>query len=318
MQDEHETVATPDSTESAEPAAPPLEVFRPYPQLLLPRWLAPLAKACATEAARFAITGVRLELSSHHYLADATDGRILIRIRGPRGECSDYPPHPAVENAANGATTAIIPAKEWEKAFRQVPPRAFKPILENVAVVLSDKESTLATTNLETASAVVCRNVEGRYPRVEDVLPRKQPRFTISVDPLYLAKVCTILASLADPDKRGVTLEFYDDCSPIAMRVPMPRADHEAVGILMPLVSDTEAKGFDRKTKARAVLSGLAPRAINAIYRISRCKNLAEVKKIGGAVLKQWTKEVVKFPEGKRPATPTAITTSPNAEGGEE
>ncbi|HMF19633.1 MAG TPA: hypothetical protein VKE98_20670, partial [Gemmataceae bacterium] len=112
----------------------------PLPQkLLLPANLAVLVKAAAREQhCRFgATTGIRLAATRDGYQAEATNGRILARVKGAMPfDPQDYPDVPALASAPQGETVGTIPAEVWSKAFKGVPRRPVKPVLGTVAAVL--------------------------------------------------------------------------------------------------------------------------------------------------------------------------------------
>ncbi len=207
--------------------------------LLLPANLGPLAKLSArVEHARFtATTAVRLVSTVRGYRAEATDGRVLGMVTGPLPEKpEDYPSIAALEAAPGGEAVALLPAADWDKAFRALPKqrtRYAKPILGNLAAALGKNDAVLASTDLDRASVANVRQVDGRYPDVDNVLPKKKPRLTFLVDPELLIRLLTVAKSFTDDEHKAVTFEVRDDGAPIAVKCGV--SGQKFTGLIVPL-----------------------------------------------------------------------------------
>jgi len=234
---------------------------------LLPVTLAPIADIAATDnAVRFgATTGVKIDLTpitakdddtniiGHSFTAVATDGRRLLRVKGEcdtSKEPNTYPPIPALDSAPNGQLSAVVPAKDWTKAFREAEKltrRGCKPILRNVAFVCGEQVSTLASTDLERVSFHQPRNLDGRFPAWEKVIPEGTPTYEIAVDPILLAELLTTMSKLAGDDHaKRVTMSFHQPDRPFVLRTHNPSMD--ALGIMVPLAGDKGQKITQRTT----------------------------------------------------------------------
>lgn len=211
---------------------------------LLPTRLAKLADATNHKggANRWAVVGVHVRLKPDgSYVACATDTRSLVRVTGPGvGPVEDYPEVPALAAAPNGHAEAIVPAAAWKSAFaaaEKLTRRSVKPILRSVAVVAGENVVTMGCTDLDTYPVEQARRVEGRYPPVDDIVP-KRPRpgaVTVGIDPLRFADTLRTLAAVAgaEPGGGGVTLEVAPGNKPIVLRATAP--DGAAVdGLVMP------------------------------------------------------------------------------------
>jgi DNA polymerase III sliding clamp (beta) subunit (PCNA family) len=178
------------------------------PFLLLPANLASLANACPAAAEWFALTGVLVKATANGYEAVATNGRILALVQGDSAaDPLEYPHVPELVEAPPSQDQAVIPASEWREAFRSVPRGKavrIEPILGHVAVHLGQQESLLATSDGERASVRQTRNVEGRYPNYEAVLPSDEPALTIVLDPDLLLALVKIARVFTIPDQSRI------------------------------------------------------------------------------------------------------------------
>jgi hypothetical protein len=205
------------------------------PPLLLPPNLAALATIAAKDSGRYSMQGVRLETHPNgKYAAIATDGKRLVVITGTGADAADYPPLPALTAAPNGATSAVILADEWRKAFKSVPKgRHLKPILAHVAAVLSDEVSTLATTNLDSSTVTQPRNLEGRFPDWEGVVPKFQESRKVTVSIRMLRDLLAVADAVAEEDKVILEIGPAAENKPIALHAE--NLSQKFTGLLMPM-----------------------------------------------------------------------------------
>jgi hypothetical protein len=236
--------------------APPNSNNQPPQKLLLPANLAVLVKAAAREQhCRFgATTGIRLTATKDGgYQAEATNGRILARVKGSMPfDPQDYPDVPALQSAPQGETSGTIPAEVWSKAFKGIPRRPVKPVLGTVAAVLGKDQATLVSTDLENANVQSPRLVEGRWPNTDQVFPKGKPRFTINVDAKLLIDLLQVAMAFSPADHNNkVTMEFHDRKDPFAIRT---RSDdgQEFSGLMVPLVNTEEAQQPREQKQAQA------------------------------------------------------------------
>src|SRR5262245_14652945 len=110
--------------------------------LTLPDNLAGLARLCAAEGGRYAMSGVRLTEHPDGYRIDVTDGRRMAIVTGS-GRQAD--PCPALAEAPGGAWQAIVPAEDWRKAFRRAKrARGEAPEPAGVCAVIGASVTTFA------------------------------------------------------------------------------------------------------------------------------------------------------------------------------
>jgi hypothetical protein len=209
--------------------------------------LAAVTKVVNEENARFGGTaGIRVsELEGGSYRVEATNGRVLARVDGVcPGSADDYPSIPAIEAAPNSAKAAILPVKafcEAQAAAKKIKAHA-RPILKSVAVQLSDKESAMGSTNLESASVVgPILNLEGRWPSTDEVFPKGSPTMTVRINAKMLAELLGIAAGFSeDKDHAPVTLSFYDanGMKPIRLDAKDAGNGQTFSGLIVPLSKD--------------------------------------------------------------------------------
>lgn len=214
-----------------------------HPQLLLPRDFGGIAALCATDSVRYALKSVRLQIDQEkqQVVAYATDGRFLGKLTAPLVTGEEFPGDGVAWSAADaGMLEAAVPARQWTEAFKMVPTTREsngKPIIENLAVSLGVNTVTMGATNLETVRTITARQEEGRFPPVEEVLPKASPVFSAWVDPLYLAQLLSVVRScgIVNDDNRGVELRCYGPNMPLEVRGANRDTGMRFRGIIMPL-----------------------------------------------------------------------------------
>jgi hypothetical protein len=195
-----------------------------------------LGKLCAKENERRygATTGVRIERTEKGYRACATDGRVLGIVTGPCDDPAAYPHIPALSSAPNSASSAVLSVKALDSACKAIPKRYGKPILGNLAVVLGETVSTLASTDLSSQSVSQPQNLEGRFPAVEHVMPAGAPVVTFSVDPKLLIALLTAAQAFTNDESKRVTFSVYAKNAPI--KVDCDNDAQHFTGLIVPLM----------------------------------------------------------------------------------
>jgi hypothetical protein len=202
--------------------------------LFIPRSLCALKRVAAkSEHARFGATqGIRIALASGLYRAEATDGRRALVVQGlvPLED----PPWPGFKDTPDDAFEAIILPKDLERACK-VGEDFLQSRFGLFGIATVGKEVCLGLgTELVTA-----RTVEGRFPNLNQVVPKKRPLFTFRVDPKILAETLLALADLLPDEDRAVQFFYYGDGLPLgfcarnaqtgmmidALVVPVPKPD---------------------------------------------------------------------------------------------
>jgi len=148
------------------------------------------AFATDNESSRYALGGVLLELGTDRIIAVATDGRRLAKQEGPAT---------SVEGHENRETITIVPTRAM-----QLIERALADSDEQIRIAVREND-VLVTAGPMT---VYSRLVEGRYPKWEDVFPRReeQSRIELTVGPFYAA--VRQAAIVTSEQRRGVEFCF--------------------------------------------------------------------------------------------------------------
>jgi hypothetical protein len=145
---------------------------------LLPTNLAALSEITDPNSYRFALGCINLKLKEENgeqsFSAEATNTHILLKVEGPTvGKLEDYPIFPALEAAPNSATAGLIPAKFWNKSFKDAAVFTKKfPKLRSVAVKLGENLATFGTTDTESSKAEQTKLSESRFPNTDDIIPK--------------------------------------------------------------------------------------------------------------------------------------------------
>ena len=197
---------------------------------LLHNNLGKLAKL--TDVHRFALAGINLETNGDEYTVTATNGKVLASITGTAGNFdSEYPAISALDTAPNGETSSLILGKEFAAAMKDAPHKSgLKPVLRTVAVVVGEKVTTLASTNLETQSVRQATNMEGRYPDYRGVYPSGTPAVTLRLTIEYLRSLLTVAEDISADGT--VEVKVYAKDKPI--EVVAQNTEQKMRGLVMP------------------------------------------------------------------------------------
>jgi len=146
--------------------------------------------ATDTESSRYALGGVMLELQGSTLIAVGTDGRRLAKMEGAVSEVGD---------SGFAGTMAIVPSRSMsliEKACSD--PETTVQIAVNENSVLFKSPS----------ATIFSRLVEGRFPKWQDVFPKRKDAIQIDLatGPLYSA--LRQAAIVARDESRGVGFTF--------------------------------------------------------------------------------------------------------------
>lgn len=227
-----ETPAEPETVPVSEP-----ETAKAHTPILLPQNLGTIAKLASKDRGRFGATlGVRLTVTEDSYLAEATNCSYLGRVTGPLEDSTEYPSIPSIESAPNGKAESIVPAKDWVDAFRSVS-KYVKPILRNVAAVIGENVTTLATTDLDSVKVAQPKNCDGRFPGSELILKdleKTQPELTIKVNAKLLRELLEVAMAYTEDGHESVDLEFRGPTSIMVVRSKNCQGQ-KFTGLLVPL-----------------------------------------------------------------------------------
>jgi hypothetical protein len=199
--------------------------------LFIPRSLCALKRVAAkAEHARYGATqGIRITLASGLYRAEATDGRRAVVAQGLVP--IEDPPWPGFKEVPDDACEAIVLPKDLERACKvgdQFVQSQFDMV--GMATVGNGVVCLGLGTDLVTA-----RTVEGRFPQIDNVMPRKRPMFTFRIDPKLTAETLLTMADLLPDDARGVQCFYYGDGYPLGFCAQNPENGMMIDALVVPL-----------------------------------------------------------------------------------
>ncbi len=221
--------------------------------LALPVEVAAVAKAANRKdnSPRYSVNGVWLEHKDGKWAAAATDLKRLIVAEGTTPD--DWPVPAVLEQAPNGAASALIPTDSWTAAFaaaKKLTAKCKSAELKRCGVVLNEKVVTFAGNNLERVESSAAGPLEGKFPLWRQIIPKSPPHATVPVDAVMLAEVLKAVAEMTAPESHGrVTLELRGKEKPIIVRADYPSAGVAlAWGLVMPM-GDREGNGPADRTE---------------------------------------------------------------------
>ncbi len=172
---------------------------------ILPNNLGPVADlANLKRESRFADGSVHVKLEDAGYTVEATDGMKMIRVKGEyRGSAEEYPGNPAMDAMKNGSNDGLIPAVTWKKAFAAAGKvKSTKPLLRSVAIKVGENDAAMSSTDLDSTNYDYTRQVEGRFPKIDSVIPKNEPKASITLDPkqvlVAVKAMCDVLKESTD------------------------------------------------------------------------------------------------------------------------
>src|SRR5262245_21517316 len=199
--------------------------------LFIPRSLCALKRVAAkAEHARFGATqGIRIAMKLGLYRAEATDGHRAIIVQGlaPKEE----PPWPGFKELPNDAFEAIILPKDLERACK-VGEDFLQSRFRMVGIATVGNGVCLGLGS----ELVTAQNVEGRFPQMDKIIPKKRPLFTFRVDPKILAETLLAMADLLPDTDRGVQFFYYGGCLPLGFCARNPETGMMIDALVVPLV----------------------------------------------------------------------------------
>ena len=178
--------------------------------LFIPRSLCALKRVAAkSEHARFGATqGIRIALASGLYRAEACDGHRAIVVQGMAP--AEIPPWPGFKELPDDAFEAIILPKDLERACK-----IGEEFLQSRFGLLGIATMGNGVCLGLGTDVVTARTVEGRFPSLEKVIPKKRPLFSFRIDPKVLGETLLAVADLLPDGDRAVQCFYYGDGFPV-------------------------------------------------------------------------------------------------------
>jgi hypothetical protein len=191
--------------------------------LKIPANVAALAKLAEPLGGRgYALEGLLVSERPEGYQVEATDGKRLGLVRGPGVEAA---PHPRLAEAPSGAAEAIIPARDFAELVRKGRGRRNETLL-----VLGYESSTF----LADGKVVRVQNLEGRWPPIDQVLPKAPPAAEFAVSGKYLVDLLQAAVGFGDDGNGNVLIRFWKADVPIAVQTANSQGQ-SFFGLLMPV-----------------------------------------------------------------------------------
>jgi hypothetical protein len=157
--------------------------------LKIPANVASIAKLADPSNSRYALAGLLVSERPDGYQVEATDGKRLGIVRGPGAE-AERPE--ALADAPNGATEALIAAADFANLVKANSKARWPALL-----VLG----TDASTFLSDGKVVRVRNLDGRWPAIDQVLPMNPPAAEFAVSAKLFAELLLVGAAFGDDGK---------------------------------------------------------------------------------------------------------------------
>ena len=178
--------------------------------LFIPRSLCALKRVAAkAEIARYAATqGIRIALAAGVYRAEATDGRRAMIVQGLIPD--EDPPWPGFKDLPDDACETVILPRDLERACK-VGEDFLQSRFGLFGIATMGNDVCLGLGS----ELVTARTVEGRFPKIDQVVPKQKPLFTFSFDPKTLADTLLAMTELLPETDRRVQLFYYGDGLPI-------------------------------------------------------------------------------------------------------
>lgn len=161
-----------------------------------------------------AMAGVRLSLNGDGtFIADATTGKVALRVSGPCESDDTFPAIQAMDAAPNGEMSSIVPAGEWKRTFAEAAKLTKRTIRANhrkVAVKIGENVTTFGARNGDAIAITQPTNIEGRFPPIGDVIPARAEAlvsFTVSCD--VVADVLTTIAKISGEKEAKARLDLH-------------------------------------------------------------------------------------------------------------
>jgi hypothetical protein len=120
------------------------------------------------------------------------------------------PPWPGLKDLPDDACEAVVLPKDLERASK-LGDQFVQSRFDTVGMATSGNDIFLGLGN----DVINTRTVEGRFPNISQVIPKKRPLFTFRVDPKLLAETLLAIADLLPEEARGVQFFYYGEEYPL-------------------------------------------------------------------------------------------------------
>ncbi|MGE0367282.1 MAG: hypothetical protein AB7Q00_16280 [Phycisphaerales bacterium] len=204
--------------------------------IFIPKCASGLTTLCADQTARYSMTGVRIKMEPDGlFQLAATNGRVLGMLRGP---CK---PSPKDQEAASKLpapqsilTETIIDAKVLADALKRIPKKGYDGFDRTLAIQLCNPTLLVAGD-----SRIEAEPVDGRYPEVMAVIPKRAALASFKLNPRLLIDLLKAAATISETDTDSghgpwVEILFWAPDQPIGI-ITRGKDGLAFDGIIMPL-----------------------------------------------------------------------------------
>lgn len=191
-------------------------------------------KVASNDETRFVLNGVLVEETKNNGVRTvATNGRALAVIETTGDiEAKDFPVLSELDSVTGIKEKGIVPNETIDKVRKAIPKKVKLPILSNALMKIGEEKVTFATTNLENASIIPSRLIQGDYPNWSQVIPKTEPKAVVNVDPTLLIDLLSV-ATEAINKGESVRIELNGELNPI--KITAGSKGTTFTGVLMPM-----------------------------------------------------------------------------------
>jgi hypothetical protein len=122
----------------------------------------------------------------------------------------DDPPWPGFKDLPDDACEAVVMPKDLERAAK-LGDQFVQDRFDMIGLATSGNDIYLGLGS----DVINTRTVEGRFPNISQVIPKKRPLFTFRVDPKILAETLLAMADLLPEVSRSVQFFYYGEDLPL-------------------------------------------------------------------------------------------------------
>lgn len=212
-------------------------------QNVIPANIAALHRVTDSGSGRYALSGIHLKITKGKYIAEATNARCAIQVKGECVSAEQEQPTYRKRRLIRGATVhknktiaspkdvdAIIPAGDLRKALG----------------LSSDKKKRIGIFQncdsvhiaVDESRSVISPIVDGRFPKVDAVIPSAKTGIESTFSPKLLIDTLTAVAQIIGPHC-SVEIEFPRDSeSALVIRGENVSENQSLVALVMPISRD--------------------------------------------------------------------------------
>lgn len=166
----------------------------------------------------------------------ATDRYTLLEVEtAPDYKLEDYPIIPNIVNVEIEAHVMPIDAANQLLANLKKAKSPKLPILETASAIKAGDETQagFVTTNLETASPLIYKKIDDKFPEYQSIMPAVTPVLELNVSPDYLKRIAEVFTTIGNA---SVNIKFYGEMNPVVFEAKTPQGQR-VTALLMPIKS---------------------------------------------------------------------------------